>query len=531
KEFKFPDTNNWRCSRAEIFCLNLQHKIPDKVDEKTVLDYLEKYGPRGGEEGSCLKFCMVPQKRVKDSAYCRAPRRKKTLSGKTPQELAREIKAVFKRSFLDVMVIAQKNDFTSSDQVKPALHLPDVSSLILFGVKNSSSQDESSGNRRQLIYTTFDAAHLLDMNGYSATTNTHISNNLIAQKYGLPTRDMLFWTVLTSAKLPSGVEKRKAIKQPLRPAALRKLCLDTGADLVGFFSEERCRQFLKALDKKIKIPESREIVADTNFIYGAFNPEIRKQAVKMKSPSDWLPGAKSVIVLGLHFPHASLDTAKITPAETVGPFAFVQYNTLNLLTDMAFRTAQMLRSAGYQATFMPDFDGLASRVASSRGLLPDLRSNCFASILAGLSYPGYHGHPITPQYGVRQRFIAIVTDCELPDDPLYSGPNACIKCPKACAKACPTNAILAKPAEISLESKDFRVNMVDNFSCDWAKRYGLSGKEGAQYVGLDVDLPVPKKKTAEAVAEAVSKIQWGVQKRHINVVPECLRVCPAHKTK
>ncbi|MBU4200063.1 MAG: hypothetical protein KKG09_11060 [Verrucomicrobia bacterium] len=527
KTFKFPATNKWRCSWAENFYLNLQHKIPDKVDENVALKYLEKYGPRGGEEGSCLKFCMVPQKRVKDSKYCRAPRRKKTPSRKTTPQLNQEVKSIFKRSALDVMVIGQKNDFNQSDLVNPALHLPDVSSLILLGLKTSSGQ----GIWRPLVYACFDIAHLLDMNGYSATTNTKISNNLVARKYGLPTRDMMYATVLTSAKLPSGVEKHKIIKRSPKPDAIRNFCKDNGADLVGFFSEARCGQFLKTLDKKVKLPESRETVTDTNFVYCAFNPEIRKEAVKMKNPSDWFPGAKSVIVLGLHFPHTSLDTAKITPSESVGPFAFVQYNALNLLTDIAFRTCQMLRTAGCQATFTYDFDGLASKVISCRGLLPDLRANCFASLLAGLSYPGYHGHPITPQYGVRQRFIAIVTDCSLPDDPLYSGQNGCLNCNRLCAKACPTHAISGKPVKLTLEKKDFAVNPIDDFACDWAKRYCLSGKEGGQYLGLKTDLPVPRNRTTDALAEAVANVKWGVQKRLLDVVPECLRVCPAHKTK
>jgi ferredoxin len=319
-------------------------------------------------------------------------------------------------------------------------------------------------------------------------------------------------------------------KRAPKPDAIRNFCKDNGADLVGFFSEARCRQFLKVLDKKLKLPESRETVRDTNFIYCAFNPEIQKEAVKMKSPSDWFSGAKSVIVLGMHFPHASLDTAKITPSESVGPFAFVQYDALNLLSDTAYRTCQMLKAAGYKATITDDFDGLASKVRSCRGLLPDLRANCFASMLAGLSYPGYHGHPITPQYGVRQRFIAIVTDCKLPDDPLYAGPNACLKCDQLCAKACPTRAISGKPVELNLEKKEFSVGHIDSYACDWAKRYCLSAKEGGQYLGVNADLPVPKNRTIEALAEAVTSVKWGVQKRLLDVVPECLRVCPAHKT-
>ncbi|MDD5483394.1 MAG: hypothetical protein PHP98_07065 [Kiritimatiellae bacterium] len=560
KTFKFPDTNKWRCAWAENFCLNLQHEIPEKVDENTILKYLEKYGPRGGEEGSCLKFCMPPQKRVIDKKYCRAPRRKKTVSAKTSPELAGDIRSIFKRSFLDLMAIGQKKDFSVSDPVTPALHLPDVSSLILLGIKKPAGKEEEVVACRQLQYAAFDIAHLLDMNGYSATTYTKIPSNLVARKYGLPERDMMYVTVLTSAPLPSGVEKLecrgracacpssersptsgdparsefpcvKSIKNSPKPDAIRNFCREQGADLVGFFSETRFNKFARTFTGKVKIPETRAIVTDTNFLYTSFNPEIGSEATRLKKPSEWLPGAKSVIVLGMHFPHTSLDTAKITPSESVGPFAFVQYDALNLLSDIAFRTCQMIKNAGHKAVLTRDFDGLASKIRTCRGLLPDLRANCYASLLAGLSYPGRHGHPITPQYGVRQRFIAIVTDFQLPDDPLYAGKNACRECGELCAKACPTRAISGNTTKISLGKNSYSMNRIDDYACDWAKRYVLSGREGGQYLGLKVDAPLPKKRTVEILADTVAKTKWGVQKRLLDVVPECLRVCPAHKTK
>ena len=115
---------------------------------------------------------------------------------------------------------------------------------------------------------------------------------------------------------------------------------------------------------------------------------------------------------------------------------------------------------------------------------------------------------------------------------LHMMPVPCYHCENpVCAKACPTRAISGKPAELNLEKREFSIGRIDSYACDWAKRYCLSGKEGAQYFGLDVDVPVPKAQTAEALAEAVASVKWGVQKRLLDVVPECLRVCPAHKMK
>jgi len=85
--------------------------------------------------------------------------------------------------------------------------------------------------------------------------------------------------------------------------------------------------------------------------------------------------------------------------------------------------------------------------------------------------------------------------------------------------------------KLNLENKGFSINNIDGFACDWAKRYCLSGKEGGQYLGLKVDVPVPKNRTSEILAETLANVKWGVQKRLLDVAPECLRVCPAHKIK
>jgi NAD-dependent dihydropyrimidine dehydrogenase PreA subunit len=130
---------------------------------------------------------------------------------------------------------------------------------------------------------------------------------------------------------------------------------------------------------------------------------------------------------------------------------------------------------------------------------------------------------------VRQRFIAVVTDCPLPDDPLCSATPACKGCDRPCVGACPTGALNARKNAVKLGGVEFDLGTVDGFACDWAKRYCLSGREGAAHMGLDVDVPLPESRSAEAIADAVRGVDWGAQKRHLNVAEECLRVCPAHR--
>jgi len=361
---------------------------------------------------------------------------------------------------------------------------------------------------------------------------TKIPDNTVAQKTGIYEENMLFTTVLTSAKIKPAVfryaEKKKG---KVTAKQLEEICRLAGADMVGMFNTERFAEFKRNFEKAVNIPAERKAVRDRGQIYGPYVPEIHTEALSLKSPEMWLEGAKSVIVMGLHFPHSTVDTAKVTPAETIGPYVFAQTESHMLLKDMALKVVKYLNSRGYRAVFTSDLTGLSSKVMmNSRWPLPD-NANLHAAMLAGLAYPGLHGYPITEKYGVRQRFITVITDCPLVNSPLYQGPYACEKCEKPCITSCPTSAIKDKRVKIKIENKTFYLPSIDYFSCDWARMYAMSGREGPQYYGLKRDLPVPKKKEAGEIVKAINKVEWGVQKRHINVCEECIRVCPAKGEK
>lgn len=532
KIYKFPDTNKWRCAWAENFGISLAYKIPEKVDEQVILEYLARYGRHMGEMGSCLRFCMTPQKRYYDISYSRAPRREKEIIIKEEEKLLDEIRNIGRKYLVDIFAISNREKFADDPNVHPEYYLPDVSSIISIGIKVPKdkifeSQEVKNTIVRQINYVQFEITHFLDKAGYSAICNTVAPDNLIAHKLETYEPDTYFSTIFTSATLPSIKEKREVISEDIDKEWLRQFCQYNGADLVGFFDKERYDNFVNNLKDLGLSPDKVEEVVDIGKIYGPYIPEIRKRESFIKELEDWIPGAKSVIVLGLHFPDASLDTAKVTPAETVGPYAFVQYETLNLLSDIAYRVIKKLNDSGYMATFTFDLTGLASKVKNSRGMLPDMRSHAAYALLSGLAYIGLHGYPITDRYGVRQRFIAIITDLQLSNDPLYEGEILCERCPKPCIEACPTSAIMNYNINIKIEGKDFKIPKIDFFSCDWAKRYCLVGEEGPYYWNVDVNIPVPEEKKVEKVLDSVSNVSWGVQKLHINIVEECLRKCIA----
>ncbi|MGC9469584.1 MAG: hypothetical protein ACP5HS_13395 [Anaerolineae bacterium] len=531
RSFSFPLTNKWRCAWAENFTLDLDHQIPDEVNEEVILSYMEKYGTRGGEMGACLRFCMTPQKRYYDHDYSRAPRRKKPAPSAEPAEIAKHLEAICEEIGIDVMTVADSSIFDDDKFVNPELHLPDVSSVICLGLREPKGSEGSESMERslprRLTYAGFRIAHDLDIEGYSANTRTRISDVIVAERLGIRESGLSYLTVLTSADLPAKTLWRSRSRHAIDAETLRSLCREKGADLVGFFNESRYQTFMDAIQAAGYLPETRTVIRDTANRYQPFVPEVHEEDLVPHSLKDWLPDGCSVIVLGLHFPDAALDLAKVTPAESIGPYGFVAYESLRLLEDIAFDVMQELSDKGHSSVATWDLAGLASTVMNCRGTLPDMRANEFASILSGLAYQGVHGYPITPEYGVRQRWIAIVTDMDLPNDPLFTGTRECDTCERPCVSGCLTKALNGQNLDVAVDGTEVRLYQVNNYRCDWAKAYSLSGEAGSSYYGVDVNFDVPEEGTDEDVVHALTRAAWGVQKRLLNICEECLRVCPA----
>lgn len=537
RSFRYPNTNKWRCAWAENFGLSLQHDIPDVVDESVIRKYMERYGPKNGEMGSCLRFCMTPQRRYYDLDYSRAPRRKKAVSADSPQDLMLEIQAIFERDLVDVMAVAGGSAFDDYSLVNPELHLPGVASVICIGFNRPPGTYSNAAMERvlsrRLSFASFRMARVLDLAGHEAISRTKIADNLVAKRLGIYKGDVQYSTILSSLRLPEVTVRREAAaERALDAEGLRAFCLDAGIDMVGFFGKARYDAFASALEGAGLVPDVTIEVIDRSRAtsYHPFVPVVRERELSLKRLDDWLPGAKSVIVLGLHYPDAALDIAKVTPAETVGPYAFVGYESFRLLQDAAYAIIVKLNDCGYRANYTFDLTGLGGQIRGCRGMLPDMRADVHAAVLSGLASQGVHGYPITEAYGVRQRFLAIVTDMDLPSDPFSGEPAACQGCAQPCIAECPTSALGGEATAITVEGQPVVLPSYDGYACDWAKRYALAGKEGATYHGLDVDFAVPARHDTEGLIEALSAAEWGVQKRLLNICEECLRVCPAHRT-
>ncbi|HPP11996.1 MAG TPA: hypothetical protein PKW42_04615, partial [bacterium] len=269
KKFRFPETNKWRCAWAENFCLNLALPLPEKITEEVILRNLEKYGWRAGEEGCCLRFCMVPERRWYDTGYSRAPRRKREKALKTPEELFQEIKTVFQGSGLKAMAVGGLELFRKEELVHPEYHLPEVTSVISLAVSLPEGiincREWETALYRRLAYTGFRISQLLERYGYSALSSSRIDSLQVARVLGLLAEKNQYLTVLTSARVKEGVARKKSVGKPISPELLRNFCRKSGADLVGFFSAARYEKFYQAFRKSEMVPGERPAVVDRAF--------------------------------------------------------------------------------------------------------------------------------------------------------------------------------------------------------------------------------------------------------------------------
>ncbi|MDD4870767.1 MAG: hypothetical protein PHR77_09425, partial [Kiritimatiellae bacterium] len=242
---------------------------------------------------------------------------------------------------------------------------------------------------------------------------------------------------------------------------------------------------------------------------------------------DYMPDAKSVIVLALRFNQEVLRQATKPPAEAVGPYAFQTYVTNWLGKMLGVRIIKLLENYGYKGILVTDQMRTESRIANPRGLQEDALANRFAAVAAGLGALTVNGRVATPQFGTSQRFLAIVTNADLVPSPVVSGSDdtLCAQCEKTCVQACPTKAFKKEFIEFTCEGMKFRFLDTKPMLCDWSKRYALVPESGFGYLGSTVN-EIPSENPSEAeLDKALRKINPLIKSRPAVAEP-CVLKCP-----
>ena len=162
-------------------------------------------------------------------------------------------------------------------------------------------------------------------------------------------------------------------------------------------------------------------------------------------PTDIIPGAGSVIVLGLKMLDAQTDllplegdAASTSPRQAMfsGHNAFLSQK----LDGAGYGLSRLLEGRGFRA-----YHQLASTGGIDGRFLTGLLSLKHIAVRAGMGVIGRSSLLVTPQYGPRVRLTAVVTDAALdPDEPLKE--DYCSGCSGPCISQCPAYA-LQKPAE------------------------------------------------------------------------------------
>ncbi len=522
RKFEYPLKNKWRCAWAEHFGLSFDLEVPSKVDERAILKLLAEHGRRGGEMGWCLKFCLPPHLREGELSTKKSPRRRRGReTNLSPRQIFLRMLSTAWRHGVDIWAVLPAERWEGVDN---GFRLPEARCGVV--VKADEPEDEltKEAARRRAGQAALDIARELEALGFPSLPFVPLPEGLSV--------DGIAQCVLTVAPLEEFSGEGEEVSQVRgKPTSSRKLtedlralALGCGADLFGVAPASRLEEIVGTLN--VKSFEVLEAV-DEGLPHGPVKPKVWKRETRPRGPSELLEGAKSVVVVGVRMPSASLSRAREARPAIAGFYAHAHYATLERLKQIALELGKLLSAHGFAFRTTFDLVGLATEVASPRGRLTDFRGNALAAVAAGLGEIGWHGAALTPEFGIAQRFVAIVTDAELEPDPLYEGPRICQpeECGHACVKACPVNALSPKEAvKFEVEGRVFEFGRWEAKRCDWAKKFGLVGEEGPSKIGSLTDIPPPEEVTLEALREALRQLD-PVQKHWLCVAEPCFLSC------
>lgn len=193
----------------------------------------------------------------------------------------------------------------------------------------------------------------------------------------------------------------------MNASEIKKLALKCGADLVG----------IAASDRFINIPVTEK-------------------------PQEIMPEVRSVIVLGFRILRGALrgiengtNWGTYTSCDPAGMSTY--------LMECTYHFCRNIENSGYEALPLIrhsyDLRNQGVPVSPDRAAPDVIIDMEFAANQAGLGEMGMGKLFLTPQFGPRQLFSAVLTDLELESDSQFSG-TLCDHCGK-CVQACPACAI------------------------------------------------------------------------------------------
>jgi len=251
-------------------------------------------------------------------------------------------------------------------------------------------------------------------------------------------------------------------------------------------------------------------------------------------PSDFLPGARTIISLGVKLSLGVQFANRLAHRRRDLRHSIYSYlwhgfglPSLHYLDRTAILIIRFLEEQGYIA--------VPSMAASSFDIRSSLTefSNIRAAVAAGLGDLGWGELVLTSDAGPRARFTSIITNA-----PLKVGtkrrkaklcePDRCKELGKGlplCARVCPTHAIGPDEQRVRIGEKTFTTARIDRWRCMWGSM-GLSKDS----LGLK-DIPMPDKVGPEEVFNGM-KERDPAQSLELMVISrgdycgKCIMECP-----
>jgi ferredoxin len=330
----------------------------------------------------------------------------------------------------------------------------------------------------------------------------------------------------------SGVPEKDSVKKLSGKELRRKLEVLAENNLVSMFGIAPAEMLNPVADQLKKVVNEKELAqrvidVNSNMTYhGKYIPKIIEEDLKIRKPKDYVKGAKSVIVMGMHYPDELIRNAGLEKSQQIGCYNFHQFQTAHELVFAAFELVTYLDKMGYKSMMTQNLLGVGSYTDSPRGPLPDSRCGALEAVAVGFGEIGVSGALLTPEHGPHQRRICIVTDAVLDYDKPSKPSSVCRKC-KICTAACPMTAIKGKSVKLDVGGVEVNYPLIPRNRCDWAKRYSLNPAEGPAMIGNITNPKIPKGDiTIEQLADACSQ-KDPIMKCRTCILEPCLVKCPA----
>lgn len=260
--------------------------------------------------------------------------------------------------------------------------------------------------------------------------------------------------------------------------------------------------------------------------FGVGNVERWSGAPVGHRPGDVLPGAKSVIVIGIKIPEGCIQENMIAyrgMRHGIFPYMIFGYNMLNdMLEEAGYQIGEYLNAMGYQV-FLPP-----ASVGRDEFEMMGIISNRHSAVAAGLAEFGLSGLALTPEAGPRVRWTVIVTDAEIAPDPLYHGPKLCNEC-LHCAKVCPMHSINANERwHFKMGDKDCTYCKLSRYACRTAQTGLTKGSSGRMQKPVDRSEVLTVNDWLKMVK---SDNKWNRLERFAAMCGRCMIECPVGRDK